>query len=163
MIYWFFGYPGVGKDYLANLLSKIAPVKHIDADTFLTKIEKSKIEEKTFTNTDRLKKLKRISKILKTYNTDIAIGDSLPDSKSREFLSNYFKDKIIFILVKTSPKKHRIQLENRKNHFFKIEMLNNYLKNWDSLKNFPHLVLDTTKLNKIKLENELVKIYKFLQ
>jgi gluconate kinase len=160
MIYWFLGYPGVGKDYLAKLLSTITPVRYINADKFLTKTEKEKIKDGTFNSIDRLKKLKRICIALKRYSCDISIGDTLPNQKSRIFLSKNFKNKIVFILVKTSHKKHLHQLKRRKNHFFKLSMLDTYINSWDNLGTLPHLVLDTTKLNKIKLKTKLLKIYK---
>lgn len=159
MIYWFLGYPGVGKDYLAKLLSVVASVKYINADKFLTKAEKEKIKGGTFSSIDRLKKLKRICIALERYSCDISIGDTLPNQKSRIFLSKNFKNKIVFILVKTSHKKHLLQLKRRKNHFFKLSMLETYINNWDNLGALPHLVLDTTKLNKTKLKTKLLKIY----
>ena len=47
MIYWFFGYPGVGKDYLAEKLSQLVSIPHIDADNFLTNTDKKKLIEGT--------------------------------------------------------------------------------------------------------------------
>jgi len=161
MIYWFWGYPGIGKDYLAKKFEEIANTFYIDGDSFLTKIEKKKLITGTFTKKDRLKKLKRISDYLHKLEKDVVITDSLPDKNSREFLLKSFKKNIVFILIKSSSSKHKKQIQNRKKHFFTSKMLSNYIKNnWEPVGNFPHLTLKNTNKTKVELKKELLKIYK---
>lgn len=161
MIYWFWGYPGIGKDYLAKMFGEITHTFYINGDTLLTKTEKGKLITGTFSKEDRLKKLKRIAKYLHKFKKDIVITDSLPDEGSREFLLKSFKKNIIFILVKSSAVKHKKQVKNRKEHFFTSNMLNNYIKNnWEPVKNFPHLILKNENKTETQLKKELLRIYK---
>jgi len=153
MIYWFWGYPGVGKDYLAKIFGEITNTLYIDGDSLLTNIEKKRLIAGTFSKEDRLKKLKRITNYLHKLKKDVIITDSLPDKNSREFLLKSFKKNIIFILVKSSPLKHKRQLQDRKGHFFKYNMLNKYIKNnWEPVENFPHFILKNTNKTKRKLK-----------
>lgn len=144
MIYWFFGYPGIGKDYCAEQLSKIGKFPHIDADDFLTKNDREKLLKGTFSVEDRLKKLQRIvsslRKLLKT-DKDIAIGDSLPDNKSRKFILNSFPNNIKLILITADSEKHKKRISNRKNHFFTEELLEDYKKKWEEI-SVRHIVFE---------------------
>lgn len=160
MIYWFWGYPGVGKDYLAEILSKTAKIKHIDVDDFLTKTDKRKIKTIVFTKKDRLKKLKRVIRYLNKNKENVAVADSLPDRESRQFLKNYFKKDIVFILVKSTYRHHRQRILARKNHFFTSDMLDQYIKkNWEPVKNFPHIIFKNQNKTKKELVKKLKKIY----
>jgi len=137
MIYWFFGYPGIGKDYCAKELSKIGKFPHIDADDFLTATDKKKLLNKTFTTKDRVKKLTRIVKHIKKLqkkSNSVAIADSLPDNKSRKFVLKSFKEvKLIHVIA--SEKVHRERISKRSNHFFTERLLNDYIsKNWQEVK-----------------------------
>lgn len=138
MVYWFFGYPGIGKDYCAKHLSRIGKFPHIDADDFLTIEDREKLLKNTFTQKDRLRKLERIvfhlEKLLLT-NQHIAVADSLPDNKSREYILKAFPDNIKLILVTVAPTTHKERLQNRKNHFFTKDLLEEYIrKNWQPIK-----------------------------
>lgn len=152
MIYWFFGYPGIGKDYLAKKFGKINRIHYINGDTLLLKKEQKKIKAGTFTIRDRLKKLSRITKHLKKIKKDLVITDSLPDNKSRKFLLTAFKKNIIFIHVTASKEKHIKYLRHRKGHFFTEKMLPHYIQNWEQPQSdFPHVVLknkEKIRLNK---------------
>ena len=160
MIYWFWGYPGIGKDYVARNFSEVAGVLYLDGDSFLDKTEESKLMRGTFTKSDRLKKLRRIAKHLKNVRGDVAITDSLPDSNSREFLLNTFKKDIVFILVKSSVLKHKKQIRERKDHFFSAEMIDNYVKNnWEEVGDFPHTIFRNENKTKTEMRRELLKIY----
>ncbi len=159
MIYWFFGYPGIGKDYLAEILADITKISYINGDSLLAKKEVKKLISGTFTKKDRLVKLKRISNYLNRIKGDITITDSLPDKKSREFLLKKFKKKIIFILVKSSAKEHEEKIKNRKEHFFTEEMLSQYIKKWEPINDFPHIVFCNEDKTKTELKKELLKIY----
>ncbi|MFA6000224.1 MAG: hypothetical protein WC783_04615 [Candidatus Paceibacterota bacterium] len=159
MIYWFWGYPGIGKDHVAKNFSEVAGVLYLDGDFFLNKTEKSKLMRGTFTKSDRLKKLRRIVQHLKSIKKDIAITDSLPDSNSRKFLLNTFKKDIVFILVKSSVLKHKKQTRERKSHFFNAEMIDNYVKNnWEKIENFPHVIFRNENKTKMDMRRELLKI-----
>jgi gluconate kinase len=161
MIYWFLGYPGIGKDYLAKMFGEVTNTLYIDGDTLLTKTEKKKLITGTFSKKDRIKKLKRISNYLYKLKKDVVITDSLPDKDSREFLLKSFKKNIVFILVKSSATKHKKQVKNRKGHFFTSKMLNNYIKNnWEPIGNFPHITLKNENKTKTELKKELLKIFK---
>ncbi len=161
MIYWFFGYPGIGKDYLAEKLSQLAQITHIDVDNFLTKTDKKKLIEGTFTKKDRLSKLQRLTQAIKDPNQDYAVADSLPDNTSRLFLRKNFKENIVFILVQASLKTHQQRLKKRKDHFFIQEMAQQYIaKNWELIKNFKHEIIKNKNGNSKKIEKDLLKIYK---
>lgn len=161
MIYWFWGYPGIGKDYLAKMFGEITHTLYINGDYFLTEVEKKKLIAGIFFKEDRLKKLKRISNYLRKLKKDIAITDSLPDATSREFLLKSFGKNIIFILVKSSPLQHKKQIQNRKEHFFNHKMLDQYIKNnWEPVKDFPHIIFNNKNKTKKELEYSLLKIYK---
>ncbi len=159
MIYWFWGYPGVGKDYVAKKFCALFPVSYVEGDTLLTPTERQKITDGTFTKIDRLEKLARISKQIKEMQGDIAITDSLPDKTSRAFLQNEFGKEIIFIRVITSPEKHQAQLKDRTEHFFTSAMLDQYIeKNWEPVDDFPHTVVQSDALEET-LNETLAKIY----
>lgn len=151
MIYWFFGYPGIGKDFVAKKFAQKSKILYVNGDSLLTATEKRKLASGTFSREDRLLKLKRISKYLKSLKKDLAITDSLPDNQSRIFLLNTFKDKISFILVQASTKQHLQQIHNRKKHFFKPEMVKIYIeKNWEPLGEFPHTKIKNNPVLKNK-------------
>ncbi len=161
MIYWFFGYPGVGKDYIAQKFAKVADVFYINGDSLLLATEKKKIAAGTFTKQDRLKKLTRIAKYLKSLKKESAITDSLPDSTSRNFLLKKFKKHIVFIRVTTSKTKHLSQIKNRKGHFFTHTLLDTYIqKNWESIGDFPHLSFRNEEKTPQQLEKKLIAIYR---
>ncbi|OGE64288.1 hypothetical protein A3I48_03610 [Candidatus Daviesbacteria bacterium RIFCSPLOWO2_02_FULL_36_7] len=163
MIYWFFGYPGVGKDYLAEKLSQLVSIPHIDADNFLTNTDKKKLIEGKFTQKDRIRKLKRIvvyiKKILPKYS-NLAIADSLPDNLSRKFLFDTFIANITFIYVSAPKTIHLKHLKGRKGHFFKAEMLDPWIKkHWEAIQ-IPYTPFKTVTGNSKILDKKLLEIYK---
>lgn len=161
MIYWFWGYPGIGKDYVAKIFGEVTYTTYLNGDSFLTEGEKKKLLAGTFSSEDRLKKLKRISRYLQKFKKDIVITDSLPDVNSRKFLKKTFKKNIIFILVKSSPRNHKKQTRERKEHFFSYDLIEKYIqKNWEPVRGFPHLTFWNEKKTKIEIKNDLLKIYK---
>ncbi len=141
MIYWFFGYPGIGKDYCARELSLIGKFPHVDADDFLTEEDRKKLLTHKFTSQDRMLKLTRIVdhiKNMQKHHHDIAVADSLPDNISREFILRSFNIDIRLILVTAPPEIHKKRLAKRKNHFFTENLLDIYIrKNWQEIK-VPH-------------------------
>lgn len=159
MIYWFIGYPGVGKDYCAKKLSQLLVCPHIDADDFLTKENKQSLIAGKFGSHDRLQKLNRICekvKILLETNDSITVADSLPDQASRNFVVNYFGKNVRFILVKSSDSIHHGRLMARSDHFFTHELIEDYIKN-----NWQEIDEDTMSfsilINEHKSEAELIK------
>jgi gluconate kinase len=131
MIYWFFGYPGIGKDYCAKYLSEVKKFPYIDADDFLTDEDRQKLLKKIFTIEDRLLKLERIIthiKILQKHHENITVADSLPDNASRNLVKNAFPGKIKLILVTAPTEVHKKRIAKRKNHFFTSELLEDYIK-----------------------------------
>jgi gluconate kinase len=115
-----FGYPGIGKDFCANRLSKLLGCLNIDADTYLTDEERAKLKNGTFTSDDRLAKLKRICDDLSdklAKNKDITIGDSLPNHAARQFIIDYFGDNVKMILVKSSSATHKKHIGERQDRF----------------------------------------------
>ena len=137
MIYWFFGYPGIGKDYSAKKLSELGKFPHLDADDFLTEEDREKLLKNIFSKEDRLLKLGRIVDHLKSllkHHEHIAVADSLPDNVSRLFILNSFPGKIKLILVTADPKIHKKRITKRKNDFFTEELLDSYIKkNWEKV------------------------------
>lgn len=163
MIFWFFGYPGIGKDYLAEKLSELVSIPHINADDFLTKIDKKKLIDGTFTKKDRIKKLKRIishiKKILRKY-PHLTAADSLPDNLSRELLLKTFGSNITFIHVSAPTAIHKKRLKERQGHFFTVEMLDSWIKrHWEEIK-IQYISLRNVPIKSQKLEKKLLKIYK---
>ncbi len=144
MIFWFFGPPGTGKDYCAKTFSEISGAQYIHADDLLTDKEKERIIEGTFTDQDRILKIKRIVKVLKKTQKEtahIAIADSLPSNASRILLHTQLPGKITLILVKTPKKLHQKRLKNRKDHFFEHHLLKSYLeKHWEPV-TIPHYLI----------------------
>ncbi len=134
MIYWFFGYPGIGKDYCAKKLSQLKKFPYIDADDYLTEEDREKLLHKSFSVEDRLLKLERIIthiKNLQKHHENIAVADSLPDNASRNLVRNSFQGNIKLILVTAPDELHKKRIAKRKNHFFTIELLEDYIKkNW---------------------------------
>lgn len=162
MVFWFCGLPGIGKDFCAQILAKIAGIPHLDGDLFLTPADKKSLIRRTFSSRRRLAKLarmaKQVKKLLATY-PHLAVTDSLPDNASRNFLWQTFKEKIIFILVSVSPKIHLRRLGKRKNHFFKAGLLSDWVtKHWEKI-TIPHLVLKNDKSGP-PLERQIYKIFK---
>ena len=142
MIYWFFGYPGIGKDYCAKKLSLIKEFPYIDADDFLTEEDRDKLLDKSFTIEDRLLKLERIIthiRSLQKHHESITVADSLPDNASRNLVKNSFSEKIKLILVTAPDEIHKKRIAKRKNHFFTAELLDDYIKkHWKKI-NVPYV------------------------
>lgn len=160
MIYWFWGYPGVGKDYVAKKFSELTSALYINGDSLLTDTERERIIAGTFTKENRLKKLERISKYLHSLTGDVAITDSLPDMGSREFLLQSFEKDIVFIRVESSVSKHRDQIENREGHFFTSAMLDNYIENnWEDAGKFAHTTFKNEDKTEEETRKELLEIY----
>lgn len=136
MIYWFFGFPGIGKDYCAHHLARIGNFPHINADDFLTEDDRQKLLMGTFTVEDRLNKLGRIvSHIKHTSNRleHIAVADSLPDNASRRYIIDSFEG-VKLILVTASAIIHKRRISKRKNHFFTEKLLDSYIeKYWEEI------------------------------
>ena len=163
MIFWFFGFPGIGKDFCAKRLKKLINAKYIHIDSFLTKQDKQKLIDGTFSTEDRLNKLKRTAdyfkKVLKK-NKHIVAADSLPDHQSRNFLYKNFQNNIVFILVKVSAEIHKRRIHERENHFFTEDMLAHWeKKHWVEPIKIPYLVLDNNKDGDKHIKLEVVKIY----
>lgn len=162
MIYWFFGYPGVGKDFLAKKLAQLVSIPHIDADDSLTPIDKQKLIKGTFTQKDRIRKLKRIiahiRKLLLKYPT-LTTADSLPDNLSRQLLFKNFKPNIIFIHVSAPKAIHLKQIKERKNHFFKAQFLEPWIKkHWEPIQ-IPYISFKNLPEYDRELEKRLLRIY----
>lgn len=162
MIYWFFGYPGVGKDFLAKKLSKVINIPYIDADDFLTPTDKQKLIKGTFAQKDRIRKLKRIiahiNKLLSKHS-HLTAADSLPDNLSRNFLLETFKSNIIFIYVTVPKSAHLKQLKERKGHFFKAELLDTWIKkHWEDIQ-IPYIPFKNLSGDEKKMEKRLLSIY----
>lgn len=147
MIYWFFGYPGIGKDYCAKRLSEIKKFPYIDADDFLTDEDIQKLLNKRFTVEDRLLKLERIIthiNNLQKHHENIAVADSLPDNASRNLVKNSFSENIKLILVTAPEEVHKKRISKRKKHFFTIGLLEDYIKkNWKKV-NVPYTEFENT-------------------
>ncbi len=136
MIYWFFGFPGIGKDYCAKRLAVIEKFSYLDADDFLTDEDREKLLNKKFTRQDRLLKLERIIdhiKKLQKHHDNIALGDSLPDNTSREYVLSAFSGQIKLILVTAPSIVHKKRISQRKNHFFGENLLDDYMKKWEEV------------------------------
>lgn len=161
MVFWFFGYPGVGKDYCAQKFKEIAKIPYLHGDDFLNVIERKKLLSGTFTSMDRLNKLRRIVKQLKIYlleSKNIVIADSLPDNASREFLISQFKDKIVFIYVKTPKTVWLKRLEKRGDHFFTKNHAIDYVKRYWQEITIEHEIIDNG-IDEENLEGNILKIY----
>lgn len=145
MIYWFFGLPGSGKDYCAKLMKKLIKARYFHIDDFLTEEDKEKLINGTFTISDRINKLKRVSSDLSEIDlslVNIVAADSLPDTKSRGLLQTRFGNNIMFIYVRVEPKTHERRMKERKNHFFTYSLLDSWVKkHWEPV-NMPHIVVD---------------------
>lgn len=162
MIYFFFGYPGIGKDYCAKRLSELLNCLNIDADTYLTDKERAKLKNGTFTADDRADKLQRIcddiaDKLIK--NKDITIGDSLPNQAAREFIVKYFGDNVKMILVQSSAEVHQKHISERKDHFFTEDILKDYIdSNWEPIK-IKHQTIINDSNDLSSLDDQLKKLY----
>lgn len=162
MIFWFFGYPGVGKDYVAKKLAQVVNIPHVDADDFLTESDKQKLIKGSFTSQDRIRKLKRITvfinKLLLRY-PHLAVADSLPDNESRKMLFNTFMNNIIFVYVQASKTTHVSRIKGRKSHFFTKEMIEKWIKqHWEPI-NIPYISLQNSGGGKLELEKKLLNIF----
>lgn len=161
MIFFFFGYPGIGKDYCAKRLSSLVNIPHLDADDFLTKQDQEKLIKGSFTKKDRLRKLKRIIiNIKKNFpNQNLTIGDSLPDNLSRKLLVDSFGENIIFIHLHTLRAIHLKRLSERKNHFFTADLLRSWIKtHWQPI-NISYIPLNNSSKNMDRLDKKLLQIY----
>lgn len=158
MIYWFFGYPGVGKDFCAQTLGRLLACPYIDADDYLLEADLQVLKAGNFTVQQRLDKLERIStdieRALKTQD-HLTIADSLPDELSRQFLLDKFGKNILLIRVVSDDSLHRQRLKNRKGHFFKDEMLDQYLsQHWQPVQK-PHVLLVNNAEYATQIEDQL--------
>lgn len=162
MIFWFFGYPGIGKDFWAEKLSKLVSIPHLNADDFLTPTDRRKILNSTFTQHNRIKKLKRIISHIKKglpKSPHIIATDSLPDNMSRKLLFDTFAPNIIFIHVTAPKQTHLNRLTARKDHFFTEKLLKVWIKkHWEKV-NIPHLPFRNSQEGNEKIEKKLLNIY----
>ena len=169
MIFWFFGFPGVGKDYCANLFAELNNIPYFDADNFLTDKERSLLKTGQFTKENRLIKLRRIATYLEEQlktTPHLVIGDSLPDNASRKMLADRFLERIVFIHVIAPTNIHHKRISERKNHFFTADLLTDWVKkHWEESIEIPHISLnndskDSKKLiSKLKtLTNQYIKV-----
>lgn len=162
MVFWFFGYPGIGKDFLATKLSRLVAIPHINADDFLTATDKKKLIKGTFTQQDRIKKLKRIityiNKLLPKHPSLVA-ADSLPDNLSRQLLFDTFAPEITFIYVHAPRKIHLSRLKARKEHFFTMDLLDAWIKkHWKPI-DIPYISFQNSEGAEPKIEKKLLAIY----
>ena len=157
MVFWFFGFPGIGKDYCAKKLSRLAKIPHLDADNFLTDLDKNKLMSGTFSDEDRIKKLTRIITYMKSLKyPNLTIGDSLPTEASRKFVLESLGRDVVLILVRSDPKIHRERIRRRRGHFFREEHLDSWIdKHWQEVK-VDHLDLENVGG---RLEEQLLRIY----
>ena len=157
MIYWFFGYPGSGKDYCAHRFSALIGAEYFHADGFLTDEERDKLLRGVFTKQDRIIKLKRICDALEAQTSKvIAIADSLPDTASREYVASRFGKKIQFIFASVLPEIHKERLLSRKNHFFNAELLDQWVAtHWDEAISIPHKIIDN---NSSDIDDSLLEL-----
>ena len=137
MVYWFIGYPGVGKDYCAARLSILLKCQHIDADSYLTDGERKKLLRSRFTAADRLLKLQRICdditlKLLDVNTENITVADSLPNQEARDYVLSHIPGEIMLVYVVAPEDIHRQRIADRKNHFFTEDLLDDYIaNNWE--------------------------------
>lgn len=161
-VYWFFGYPGVGKDFCAKILSEAAGIDYINADDFLTDDERHALRNGTFTGQDRLQKLKRIADHLQSLlraGKSVAVADSLPDNISRAFIVNEFKDHIALILVRAPETTHRKRIRERKGHFFTHDLLDAWVKkHWEPV-TVAHHALHNDAATKKELRERILDLY----
>lgn len=163
MVYWFFGLPGSGKDYCAQVMKKLIPATYFHVDDYLTKEDKIKLIEGTFTITDRINKLKRLLAEISELDlsrVNVIAADSLPDTDSRLFLQTHFGNNITFIYVKVDSKTHENRMKKRKNHFFSYSLLDNWTKkHWQPI-NIPHVVADNNSNGSESIAKQLTEILK---
>lgn len=162
MVYWFFGFPGVGKDYCAKAFTELISASYLHIDDILSAQDKEKLLNGTFSVEDRIKKLKRattqINQLLRSNGTVVA-ADSLPDHRSREFLLKNFKNDIIFVRVVVDSQIHKKRFAKRKNHFFTEDLLNDWIKkHWQEPIKIPHVVLNNNTDGKEHITETLKEI-----
>lgn len=132
MIYWFFGLPGIGKDYCAERLSQLLQCPHLDADNYLNEIERTKLLAGSFNSDDRLAKLKRICDdicVKLNENNCLTVADSLPNEAARRFILDTFSGDVALIFVSAPSHIHQQRLSARQDHFFTPDLLKDYVKN----------------------------------
>ena len=161
MVFWFFGFPGSGKDFCANKFSKILKAPYVNADDFLTEELKRKLVDGTYTIEDRIEKLEKICQYilnLLKQNSHVIATDSLPDNRSRQLILDTFKNQIKMILVTVSLEAHKKRLKKRQNHFFTADLLDKWVtKFWEPI-TFHHTILKNDKSG----DQELIKKLKIL-
>jgi gluconate kinase len=160
MIFWFFGFPGVGKDYCAKVASRLINAAYLNVDDFLTEEDKEKLIDGTFNQHDRLNKLMRVKAFIESSmdKGNIVVADSLPDNLSRSFLKKSLEN-IVFILVEADVKIHKKRLKERKNHFFTESLLDDWkMKHWEEV-NIPHIILRNDENGEKKISEEFTRIY----
>ena len=156
MVYWFFGFPGIGKDYCAKKFSELTGSSYVSADSFLTAQEKEKLMNGTFTKIDRLIKLERICAALMHMGANIAIADSLPDAASRDYVHTYFNNNVRFLLVTASPEIHRQRIARRTDHFFTADILDRWIaQHWNGNITIPYTVIKNSSQD---IEEQLRRI-----
>lgn len=162
MIFWFFGFPGIGKDYCARRLSEMTDCFYVHADDYLTLAGKEKLQKGTFTTRDRLKKLKKICDDLlwlgKVHRA-ISIGDSLPNEQSRHFVSRVLGSHVRFVHVLADIGTHQRRIAKRSGHFFTKEMIDRWIiQHWEDPKE-QSIIFDTTDICPMRLDRELHGLY----
>ncbi len=162
MIFWFFGYPGIGKDYCARRLSEITDCFYVHADAYLTISEKEKLQLGTFTREDRHKKLERIcDNLLRllTMHPAITIGDSLPDEKSRLYVQQTLGANLCLVRVVADVSTHKRRITERGNHFFTPDLLDDWIeKHWEEPQD-RYITFDTTHGLLSDLDEQLETLY----
>ncbi|MEK7122885.1 MAG: AAA family ATPase [Patescibacteria group bacterium] len=163
MVIWFFGLPGTGKSTLAQRLSSLARIPFVDLDALLTEGEKSALLNHAFTVEMRLNKLTRaVALIQSTLSKNLlaTTADSLPDYRSRRYVAQSLGDRVRLVLVRTPRELHTKRLEERKNHFFTSDLLDEYEKaHWDANIIIPHTVFENTEGPSVVFDKKLLDVY----
>ncbi len=122
MIIILFGLPGVGKNYIGDLLSKKYNFYFYDADKAMTSKVKELIKQNQIVSDKDREEcfnivVEKINTLAKKHQ-NIVIGQALLKNKHRLFFKKKFP-RAIFILVKANSEIRGIRVANRKHHVSK--------------------------------------------
>lgn len=148
MIFWFFGKPGSGKDFCAELLARARGIPHIDADTLLLPADRDALLSGTFTPAMRHAKIRRVAAEahrLLGGAPHVTVADSLPDHASRQLVRAVFPGNVLLIHVVVGEEERRRRLRERTGHFFAEEVAEGWVRtNWEPVA-VPHVTLDNNR------------------
>jgi len=148
MIIFLFGLPGVGKNFLGDLISKKYGLPFYDGDNEMGAEAKKLISEGKIIpqklRDEYFQKIIYNMLLLKDTSKVSIVVQTLAKEENRKQLLDIFKDDIKFVFLTADKQTILRRLKARKNHIVKPEYLETVITYYED-PDIPHIAIDTGK------------------